>query len=63
MKNIFKFSIYSKRNLVPNILKDPKFTKTGIAEKKKFKPLIYQILKIHNYIMKKPLIKRQLMNQ
>ena len=48
MKNIFKFSIYSKRNLVPNILKDPKITKTGIAEKKKFKPKTFDLSNIEN---------------
>ena len=34
MKSIFKFSKFTRRNLVPNILKDPKFTKTGIVAKK-----------------------------
>lgn len=29
------FSVISKRNFVPKILKDPKFTRTGIAKKKK----------------------------
>lgn len=29
------FSVISKRNFVPKLLKDPKFTRTGIAKKKK----------------------------
>ena len=40
------FSRISKKNLVPRILKDPKFTRTGISAKKK-KSLQYDLSKPH----------------
>ena len=47
MKNIFKFSRFSKRNLVPNILKDPKFTRTGLNIKKE-KNQVYDLTNVEN---------------
>jgi len=40
MKSIFRFSKQTKRNYVPKILKDPKFTRTGVSLPKKFYPSV-----------------------